>query len=348
MPSEKIYLQKREPSGYYYLAIITTVNKKRYYKRVSCKTKNKNEALKFLKSYEKSKDNPVINSRLKISDIKKTVLDYVETNLTSGSVEKYKLTIDKLIKVIGDREINSISIKDIEYLKSILSKNITKHSVNTYVRYSKAIWNLLVKLEIIHSSRLRDVKQFKIPEREILSFAESEMEKIIETVHDEKIKNIILLAMETGLRISELLNLKVKNIDFANELIKINNSDDFRTKSGKNRVIPFNPKIKKIIEEEMLNQKLKVNEEKYLFISKFSIPYKRNFITRYFRRKLDNLNFDKRYHFHCLRATFIMNLVRKGVNPIIIQKLAGHSSLSVTQRYCFVQVTDLRNALNTV
>ncbi|MBS1513463.1 MAG: phage integrase family protein [Bacteroidetes bacterium] len=347
MSSENIYLHKRVEGGTYYLTIVTTINKKRHFKRVSCRTKNKNEALRFLKNYEKNKKAPVVNPNLKISHIKKTILNYVDSNLSKGSLEKYDLTLRKFIEVIGDKEINLVTIQDVENFKAILSKNIRKHSVNTYIRYVKAIWNLLVKLGIIANSNLSGVKQFKIPEKEIISFTESEIELIVENTKDEKIKNIIMLAVETGLRISELLNLKIKNLDFENELIKVNNTEEFRTKSGKNRIIPFNINIEKIINFALQRKGLqKTDTDKYLFVSKYNIPYKRNFITVYFRRKLDELKFDKRYHFHCLRATFIMNLVRKGVNPIIIQKLAGHSSLVVTQRYCYIQISDLKNALN--
>jgi integrase/recombinase XerD len=252
-----------------------------------------------------------------------------------------------MLKVLGDLKISLVKERDIEQFKSMLAKSIKKESVNSYVRYIKSIWNLLVKLDLIPINYLREVKQFKISEKEIVSFSENEMELILNNVPHPDIKNIVMFAVETGLRISELLNLKIKNIDFENDYIKVNNTDEFKTKSGKNRLIPFNKKIIDIIDSALLRKNFqKTDSDKFLFISKYNIPYKRNFVTVYFRRKLDELKFDTRYHFHCLRATFIMNLVRKGVNPIIIQKLAGHSSLTVTQRYCFVQITDLRNALN--
>lgn len=140
----------------------------------------------------------------------------------------------------------------------------------------------------------------------------------------------------------------MNNLDFINELILVNNSDDFQTKSRKNRVIPFNTKIEQILTELIYTKEGKLKDkDKYLFSRIYNVAFKRNHVTRYFRKLLDKLHFDKKYHFHCLRATFIMNLVRKSVSPIIIQKLVGHSTLSVTQRYCFVQVDDLRNAINT-
>jgi site-specific recombinase XerD len=342
MSSDKFYLQKRPKVGTYYLVIVSNVNGKRQFKKVSCKTKNKTEALRFLKNYEKNLQEPVINPDLKISDAERPILEYAKNNLSNGSYEKYKIVFKLLQKVFGNRKVISIKEKDAEHFKSALIKTIKKETANSYIRYVKSIWNLMKKLELISINNLRDVKQFKIPEKEIISFTEVEIDLIINKIPHQDIKTIVTLAKETGLRISELLNLKTKNIDLENKFIKVSNSEDFKTKSGKNRLIPFNDKI-----ELLINSVLKPDKEGYLFTSKWNIPYKRNHVTRYFRRILDELNFDKRYHFHCLRATFIMNLVRKGINPIIIQKLAGHSTLTVTQRYCFVQINDLRQALNT-
>lgn len=344
MQTERIYLQKRNKGGMYYLVIVNKINGKRIFKKVSCHTKHKNEALTFLRHYEKNKETQVINPHLKLSDIKNPVLDYVTSNLSKGSTQKYELTIRMLMIYLGDKEVNSVNIKDIEHFKSALNKKMRKESVNIYVRYIKAIWNLLVRLGYISHNMLSGIKQFKTHEKEIISFTEKEIEMITEAIPDERIKQIVIFAAETGLRISELLNLRVKNIDFDNELIKINNNSEFSTKSRKNRIIPFNKTIKTII-----NNSTKENseEDSYLFRQKYNVPFKRNFITRYFRRILDKLKFDKRYHFHCLRATFIMSLVRKNTNPIFIQKLCGHSTLLVTQRYCFVQVSDLRNAINS-
>lgn len=345
MSQEKIYLQKRGKGGFYYLVIVDTNNGKRHFKKISCKTKNKNEALTFLRHYEKEKENVVINPKIKLSDIRNTVLDYVKSNLSNASLSKYELTLRTLINYFGDREMYSLSLKDIEHFKSSMNKRMKKESVNIYIRYIKAIWNLLVRLGYLKFNPLSNIKQFKTHEKEIISFTDIELDMIVKAIPDIQIKAIVVLAAETGLRISELLNLRLKNIDFENELIKLNNNSDFHTKSRKNRVIPFNRIIKDNLTECI--EGTDKNDNTFIFRRSLNNPFKRNWITRYFRRILNKQNFDKRYHFHCLRATFIMRLVRKGVNPIFIQKLCGHSTLLVTQKYCYVQVTDLRKAINT-
>lgn len=344
MEHEKFYIYKRTEGSNYYLYIISSFNGKRHFKKISCRTKSKIEALTFLKNYEKNKETKSRTNQLKISEIKKPILDYATSNLSKASCDKYDLTIRVLVNIIGDMEISKIQLKDIEYFKSVLSKKIKKETVNIYIRYIKAIWNLLVKYRFLGFNSLTELKQFKIHEKEIISFSDKELDLIINNIPDKKIKSITILAAETGMRISELLNLKIINIDFENELIKIINNTEFITKSRKNRIIPFNKIIKSII-ISFIEDNCQ-DKDKYLFRARLNIPYKRDYISRYFKRILNKLNFDDRYHFHCLRATFIMRLVRKGVNPIFIQKLSGHSSLSVTQKYCYVQILDLRNAIN--
>jgi site-specific recombinase XerD len=244
MSSEKIYLSKRT-NGYYYLIIANTMNKKRFIKTISCRTKNKNKALLFLKDYEKSKDTEVLNPSIKISDVSPTILNYASSNLSKGSYEKYELTLRTLLKVLGDKEINSITFSDIENFKSIMQKKLRKETVNIYIRYIRAIWNLLVKLGIISSNKLKSIKQFKTPEKEVISFTNSELELILKNIPDKTIKSIVILASESGLRISELLNLRLMNINFEEELILLSNSHDFQTKSRKNRTISFNNFIRR-------------------------------------------------------------------------------------------------------
>jgi site-specific recombinase XerD len=110
------------------------------------------------------------------------------------------------------------------------------------------------------------------------------------------------------------------------------------------RTVPFNKVIKKTI-RDCIREARTVTKETSIFRKKYYIPYNRNHTTVYFKRIPNKLNFDMHYLFYCLRATTIMRLVRKGVNPINIQKLEGNPTLSVTQRYCYVQADDLRDAM---
>lgn len=342
----KLQIYKRTTDKKYYLRIITGTQNKKAIKIICCNTSNKKDALSILNNHQNLLAQRNKNSSKKISDIRIVVLDYARINLSKGSLEKYEITLRKMIEYIGDKFVDAITMKDIEVFKLALTTKVRKETINSYLRNIKAIWNLLYKLGLKREKDLT-IKQFKIPEKEIVSFTDSEMKLILMNIRNDKLKNIVTLAVHTGLRISELLNLKVNNIDFENELIKVNNTDEFKTKSRKNRLIPFNNTIKQVIDYAFSIRSLQRSDnERFLFVSKFNIPYKRNHVTRYFRRILDELNFNKRYHFHCLRATFVMSLVRKGVNPIIIQKLAGHSSLNVTQRYCFIQISDLKIAIN--
>lgn len=347
MNSSKIFLCKSLSSGLYTLRVVKVESGKKLIKKVQCETKNKRSAIKFLKHYSMKCNTDFQYENKKISVVKNIVLNYVKSNLSNGSYEKYELMFKSLVSNLGDRDVESLTLNDIELFKTNLSCRIRKETVNSYLRSIKASWNLMVKLNLIPKNNLKDIQQFKIPEKEIVSFTQSEINLILDSIEHQRIKIIIEFALNTGLRISELLNLRMCNLDFINDLILVNNSDDFQTKSRKNRVIPFNTKIEQILTELIYNKDGKLKDKNnYLFSRIYNVPFKRNHVTRYFRKLLDKLNFDKKYHFHCLRATFIMNLVRKGVSPIIIQKLVGHSTLSVTQRYCFVQVDDLRQALN--
>ncbi len=84
MSTEKLYLHKRAEGGNYYLLIVDNINGNRVTKKISTKTKNKNQALSFLRNYKKKKEVAVLNPHLKLSDIQNPVPEYVKSNLSKA------------------------------------------------------------------------------------------------------------------------------------------------------------------------------------------------------------------------------------------------------------------------
>lgn len=353
MRQQRIYLHKRK-NGYYTIVITRrlTNSKKRHFKFISCQTKIKSEAMIFLKNYEKNLEKQLeeTDRELKLSDIKDSILSYIRTNKSKGSYEKYEFTFRKMLEIIGDKKIIEIDFNEIEKYKAELLKNVNENTVNIHIRVIKAIWNYAYKMNMIKSNKLKYIKQIKTPDNPILSFTEEEI-SLIEEKTDKQFRNMIRFAKLTGLRVSEMLNLQVA--DIKDEQINIVNKKDFMTKSKQNRVIPLNPEIKDVLNEilHIKNKKIipYLDSESYLFKNpETNNKIDRNFVSRKFKKLIKKLKLNPKYHWHCLRAYFIMSLVRKNVNPILIKKLAGHSTLSITEKYCSIQNTDLKAAMNKV
>lgn len=353
MNKQRIYLHKRK-NGYYTIVITTRLpnSSKRYFQFVSCKTKIKSQAMIFLKSYEKNltKQLEETNNELKLNDIKEPVLNFIKTNKSKGSFDKYDFTFRKMLEIIGNKKIVEIDFNEIEKYKAELLKNVNENTVNIHIRVIKAIWNYAYKMDFIKTNKLKYIKQIKTPDNPIISFNEQEIE-LIESKTDAYFRNLIRFARLTGLRISEMLNLQVS--DIKDEQINVLNKKDFMTKSKQNRAIPLNSEIKEVL-NSILYQKNKkiipyINPETYLFrYPNSEKKLNRNYVSCKFKKLIKKLKLNPQYHWHCLRAYFIMSLVRKNVNPILIKALAGHSTLSITEKYCSIRNSDLKTAMNKV
>ena len=138
----------------------------------------------------------------------------------------------------------------------------------------------------------------------------------------EHLKSILTVALNTGLRRGELLNLKWNQIDFKARMLRVE-----KTKSGKMRHIPIND----ILFNELSRLKSENGQNSYLFFNpETGKPYldmKTGFKGACRRAGIKGLRF------HDLRHTFATRLIQAGVDIVTVQNLLGHHSVTVTQRY---------------
>lgn len=151
---------------------------------------------------------------------------------------------------------------------------------------------------------------------------------------------IIELALGTGLRVSELSNLKVEDLF----LKKGQNSLHVRNgKGGKARIVQFSPGLKNLIRTYLDYRK---TDSDYLFPSQRNPRMTPSAIQQVFKRWAAKAGLPKRYSIHCLRHTYATRLHKaSGYNLRLVQKQLGHSSVSTTQVYAAVLDEDVEKAL---
>lgn len=306
----------------------------------------------FLRNFETNlaKQQEETETDIRLSDLKVPILNFIKTNKSKGSYDKYEYTFRKMLEIIGDKKIIDIDFNEIERYKAELLKKVNENTVNIHIRVIKAIWNYGFKMNFIKTNKLKYIKQIKTPDNPIISFTEEEI-KLIESKADEHFRNLIKFARLTGLRISEMLNLQV--CDIKDEQINVVNKINFTTKSKQNRVIPINSEIREVL-NDLLYQRSKniiplLDPEVYIFRYPDSDKIlDRMYVSRKFKRLVKKLKLNPKYHWHSLRGYFIMSLVRKNINPILIKTLAGHSTLSITEKYCSIRNSDLKAAMEKV
>jgi integrase len=349
-----MYLSNKNKFKIYYLFYTDPSTNK--IKKVTTKTKLKNEALEFLRNFNPDETKVVKEIRnYNFKDLQFEVLKYTSENYTPSTNQIYRNTTNYFLKIVGNKSLSSISINDIEFFKSERLKYVNKVTLNIDIRALKAIFNKALKWNMIKENPSQHVQFYMENEKEKLCFEDFEIEKVLSLILDLSLKNIVLFAIYTGCRINEILNIQRNDIDLDKRIITIRNKSNFKTKSGRIRQIPISDKLFLILKQiyERNNNTgariLNLNYgEEYVFTNDRNIRYSRNYVTMQFKKYLRMLGLDEKYHFHCLRHTFITNLIKKGVNINYVMEIAGHSDISTTMNYIHIVTEDLREAVNLI
>lgn len=151
---------------------------------------------------------------------------------------------------------------------------------------------------------------------------------------------LIRFAYKTGLRKSEVIKLKWKHLDINNNLITV-----VAGKGGKSRTVVFDNEIKSLL--KIWEQKVTGADERFVFESPESTTEKSKQMasdtpSKNFKTFVVKAGLGKSIHFHSLRHTAATNYLKAGYNLYEVQKLMGHSSISVTERYLHLVPNDLK------
>ena len=173
-----------------------------------------------------------------------------------------------------------------------------------------------------------------------------EVNQLIKHVEMNTMKNLrddalIELLYSTGLRVSEVANLKIRDIDFKKSEINI------LGKGNKERIVIFNNKSKEKIIRYLKNDKRFISlKTEALFQNKFKEALTARSIQRILKKYLNFSGINSKYSTHTLRHTFATHLLEGGADIKVIQQLLGHSSPETTKIYTHVSSSTLRNVYN--
>ncbi|RAP45277.1 MAG: recombinase XerC [Methanosphaera sp. rholeuAM6] len=147
-------------------------------------------------------------------------------------------------------------------------------------------------------------------------------------------KLILTLLYSTGLRVSELIKLQVKYIDFDERTIRI------RGKGEKDRIVIFDEATHELIQEYLEKRGV---ENKYLFVNQRNKKLTSRYVQYMIKEYAADANIERKVTPHILRHSFATHLLKNGVDIRAIQQLLGHSNLSTTQIYTSVDMHTLKD-----
>jgi site-specific recombinase XerD len=174
------------------------------------------------------------------------------------------------------------------------------------------------------------LENIKVKKRLPLVLSKEEILSILSSIKNDTHRLMISFLYGSGLRISELINIKVTDINLQNNTLQIKNS-----KGNKDRITIISEKLKDQIKKAMIRK----SSESYLFTTNKNKKYCKRTIQQIFNTALIKSKINKKATCHTLRHSFATHLIQEGVDIRTIKKLLGHKSIKTTMIY--LHLTDI-------
>ena len=270
----------------------------------------------------------------------------IEKGLSKNTVKAYETDIKGFIKWINKNNKQSLlNIKESsvnQYISYLFSLKLKSSSVNRKISSLKSFYLFLLKKKLIRYSPFSEVISPKQEKYLPASMSESEVEKLLNSPDaskeiEQRDKAMIEMLYATGMRISELVNLKITDIDMNRSVIKV------MGKGSKERLIPFGESA-----SEALFNYLKIRKDsssKEVFISNRGKKITRVAFWQRIKVYLLRENLKISISPHTLRHAFATHLLNRGADLRSVQLLLGHSDLSTTQIYTHIAKQRLGDVL---
>jgi len=222
--------------------------------------------------------------------------------------------------------------------------NYIEHRINSASAYQarkdliniSAAFNWAIGQGYLLENPCRYVKKVKVPQKLPLFYSQADFDKLLIAIDDDDIRDMVIFAVNTGMRQMELIELQWNQIILTDKIVILDNQHHI-TKGKRVRTIPLNTKAL-----EVLNKRDKSTARVFLYEGE---PIKQVFISRRFGMYIEKAGLNLKLNFHSLRHTFASWLVQAGVSIYEVSKLLGHADIKTTQIYAHLRSDDLRRSV---
>ncbi|TYA54743.1 tyrosine-type recombinase/integrase [Formosa maritima] len=284
-------------------------------------------------------------------------IDYLllEKKYSKLTINAYQKDLNEFLDFIKI-EFESDSIDTINYsqirswIVSLVEKDISNRSINRKISSLNSYYKFLLKIEAIQTNPLSKHKALKTSKKIQVPFSETEIATVLDQLHFEdsfegiRNKLIIELFYSTGIRRIELVELKLKDVDYSNKTLKV------LGKRNKERIIPL---LDSVIQTLLtyLESRIKlinIKDKDYLFLTKKGVKIYETLVYRIINEYFSLASSKVKKSPHILRHSFATHLLNQGADLNAVKELLGHSSLAATQVYTHNSIAELKKVyLNT-
>jgi integrase len=259
---------------------------------------------------------------------------YSKSNKQPQSFRRDQTSIKNLKAFLGQKTLNEIRPMLIEhYKRKRLDKGRKPGTINRELACLKHIYTVAVKNGRATSNPVKEVKLLR-EDNVITNVLSREHEQSLLDNAAPHIHRVVVCAVETGMRLGEILGLKWDQVDISRRLILVT-----KTKTGRNREIDITDRLLAVLKRTRRQER-----EGHVFRGldgELMLSVKEGYKNALERAGLK----EKKYRFHDLRHTFATRLVEAGADLITVQQLLGHSTILTTQRYAHPSADARRAAM---
>jgi len=336
-----MYLFKRR--GIYYVEYFDNAENRT--KRVTTKERKKADALKFVANLEERLKSKPQNKHISLSEFHTKYLQFVKDNLSPNYARIVDLAFRQLEAFTGNVALDNLHYLQLEKFITESFKRTKEGTRTTYIAL-KSAFNKAKAWSYLDANHFEKIKLPKIPKNIPIFIKEDELNSILKKEPNMLLRDIYLFAFNTGLRLSEIINLRWNEIDLAGMTIRVRNTEDFTTKSKRERIIPINEAVNNLLSIRF-PKIISLERSNYVF-TKSGIKLNGDYLTKSFKKCVLQSGLNPQLHFHNLRHSFASNMAVKGVSILIIRELLGHRDVKTTQIYSHLRPEDLKAAVNSL
>lgn len=286
---------------------------------------------------------PAVNNFIKFCE--------AEKNFSPKTIETYLISLNQFFDFIKDNYDENIEVEEINpniikhFLRYLSESGKSKTTVKLRISAVKSMFKFLLKKEFISNNPAGLVISPK-KDKKLPSFlTEKEANNLIESLSNEnnidsRTRAMIDLIYSSGLRINEVLKLKLHNLDFSNSTVKV------LGKGNKERIVPLGRKSITSINSYLEFRKAVITSKSkdFVFLSDKGEPLSYSSAYYYIHNAMSLYTDSKKKSPHVLRHTFATHLLDKGADIQSVSEMLGHNSLSTTQVYTHVSIERLKDA----
>jgi len=267
-------------------------------------------------------------------------IDYLrfERRLSKNTIVSYERDLEKYRFFLNRskiKEILNVSNDQILYFLEFIYKTQNSSSVSRILSTLRTFYKYLVRDGKIQKNPFSSIKNPKLPKKILEILDEQEVKKFLESIPSSSYlelrdKAMFELLYSCGIRVSEIVDLKLSDIDFDEGLIR------FIGKGNKERITPIGDSAKDCLEKYIRAARYNLERERKsenVFLNRNGQKMTRQGFWKILKKYAGKVNISKNLYPHLFRHSYATHMLERGADLRIVQELLGHSSISTTEIY---------------